>query len=141
MGNNLLIIKGMLPTLSVHPETSLTESWTTFGVGFGIVFLVLSLLVILFYAVPSIFNQITRYTLYRKYQQDRHMQHRERAERVKNQTAPLVMSAYDNAAIATALHLYFSELHDEESNVITIKRIERRYSPWSSKIYSVRHMN
>jgi hypothetical protein len=41
----------------------------------------------------------------------------------------------DIVAIAIALHLYTDEVHDNESNVITIKRIERRYSPWSSKIY------
>ncbi|MDP4239428.1 MAG: hypothetical protein Q8904_08170 [Bacteroidota bacterium] len=41
----------------------------------------------------------------------------------------------DVVAIAMALHLYYGEVHDNESNVITIKRIERRYSPWSSKIY------
>jgi hypothetical protein len=41
----------------------------------------------------------------------------------------------DVVAIAMALHLYYGEVHDDESNVITIKRIERRYSPWSSKIY------
>lgn len=43
----------------------------------------------------------------------------------------------DIAAIAMALHLFYDEVHDNESNVITIKRIERRYSPWSSKIYGV----
>jgi len=36
-----------------------------------------------------------------------------------------------------ALHLFYDEVHDDESNVITIKRIERRYSPWSSKIYGI----
>jgi len=36
-----------------------------------------------------------------------------------------------------ALHLFMNEMHDEESNVITIKRIERRYSPWNSKIYGL----
>jgi len=41
----------------------------------------------------------------------------------------------DVVAIAMALHLFYDEVHDDESNVITIKRIERRYSPWSSKIY------
>jgi len=40
-------------------------------------------------------------------------------------------------AIAMALHLFYDEVHDDESNVITIKRIERRYSPWSSKIYGI----
>ncbi len=43
----------------------------------------------------------------------------------------------DVVAIAMALHLFYDEVHDDESNVITIKRIERRYSPWSSKIYGV----
>ena len=43
----------------------------------------------------------------------------------------------DMVAIAMALHLYYDEVHDDESNVITIKRIERRYSPWSSKIYGI----
>lgn len=42
-----------------------------------------------------------------------------------------------SAAISMALYLYH-ELHDEESNVITIKRVSKRYSPWSSKIYAIR---
>lgn len=42
-----------------------------------------------------------------------------------------------NAAIGTALYLYFNQLHDEESNVVTIDKVERRYSPWSSKIYNM----
>lgn len=41
------------------------------------------------------------------------------------------------AAISMALHLFLSDEHDEESNIITIKRIERRYSPWNSKIYGL----
>lgn len=44
-----------------------------------------------------------------------------------------------NAAIAMALHLYFDELHDEESNIITIKNATKQYSPWSSKIYGVQN--
>ena len=43
----------------------------------------------------------------------------------------------DMVAIAMALQMYYDEVHDDESNVITIKRIERRYSPWSSKIYGI----
>jgi len=45
--------------------------------------------------------------------------------------------ANEIAAISMALHLYMNDMHDEESNVITIKRIERRYSPWNSKIYGL----
>ncbi len=42
-----------------------------------------------------------------------------------------------SAAISLALYLC-NELHDEESNVITIKRVSKTYSPWSSKIYTLR---
>ena len=42
--------------------------------------------------------------------------------------------ALDSAAIATALHLYYDDVHDEESHIITIKSVERRYSPCNSKI-------
>lgn len=48
------------------------------------------------------------------------------------------MSDDEKAAIFLALHMYLSgTAHDIESNVITIQRIQRRYSPWSSKIYSM----
>jgi Na+-transporting methylmalonyl-CoA/oxaloacetate decarboxylase gamma subunit len=43
-----------------------------------------------------------------------------------------------NAAIAVALHLYDSEIHDEENTILTIQRAPRFYSPWSSKIYGIR---
>lgn len=42
-----------------------------------------------------------------------------------------------SAAISMALYLC-NELHDKESNVITIKRVSKTYSPWSSKIYTLR---
>jgi hypothetical protein len=49
----------------------------------------------------------------------------------------VVMSGEENAAIAAALYLFFSELHDEEKYVMTIRKVSRTYSPWSSKIYGV----
>lgn len=50
------------------------------------------------------------------------------------------LSANDSAAIAMALSLYYTAAHDEESAIITIKTVERRYSPWSSKIYGVNNL-
>jgi glutaconyl-CoA/methylmalonyl-CoA decarboxylase subunit delta len=47
------------------------------------------------------------------------------------------MTGEENAAIAAALYIYFSEMHDEEKYVMTIKKVSRNYSPWSSKIYGV----
>lgn len=48
------------------------------------------------------------------------------------------MSGEVSAAIAMALHLYQSELHDYENTVLTIQKVSRTYSPWSSKIYTLR---
>ncbi|MDE5944808.1 MAG: lamin tail domain-containing protein [Rikenella sp.] len=41
------------------------------------------------------------------------------------------------AAIAIALRRYEEDLHDIESHVLTINRVARAYSPWSSKIYGL----
>ncbi len=41
------------------------------------------------------------------------------------------------AAISAAVFLVMSEDHDEENTIVTIKRVSRTYSPWSSKIYGV----
>lgn len=38
------------------------------------------------------------------------------------------------AAISAAIYMYNAELHDEESTVLTINKVSRIYSPWSSKI-------
>ena len=46
-------------------------------------------------------------------------------------------SGDENAAICTALYLYFSEMHDEEKYVMTIRKVSKTYSPWSSKIYGI----
>lgn len=41
------------------------------------------------------------------------------------------------AAIAAAIYLYDEELHDEEATVLTINKVSRAYSPWSSKIHGL----
>ena len=67
-----------------------------------------------------------------------------RAKKLKKETtqakaAPVkvVMTGEENAAIAAALYLFFSELHDQEKYVMTIKKVSRTYSPWSSKFYNI----
>ena len=44
------------------------------------------------------------------------------------------------AAIAVALKMYKSDLHDRESEMLTINRITRAYSPWNSKIHGLTQM-
>ena len=44
------------------------------------------------------------------------------------------------AAISIALHLHETEVYDLESSILTIEKTARTYSPWSSKIYSMRQI-
>ena len=44
------------------------------------------------------------------------------------------------AAIATALYEIDEDVHDLENTVLTIHKVTRRYSPWNSKIYSMRDL-
>jgi Na+-transporting methylmalonyl-CoA/oxaloacetate decarboxylase gamma subunit len=44
------------------------------------------------------------------------------------------------AAISAAIHLFYQqeEAHDLENTILTIDKVTRTYSPWSSKIYGLR---
>ncbi len=56
----------------------------------------------------------------------------------KQVVAPQPMISQEEiAAIATALKIYKSVLHDSESEVVTILSIKRAYSPWNSKIHGL----
>lgn len=94
-------------------------------VGYVVVFLALLLLFNLFSLVPKLINLNIKNRLRREGKYDC-------ADKVDEE-----LSGDTVAAVATAIYLYLNDLHDEESGVITVKRIDRRYSPWSSKIYSV----
>ena len=48
----------------------------------------------------------------------------------------------DDLAVVIGLALALAkDVHDEESGFVTIQRVERRYSPWSSKIYGLNGLN
>ena len=48
-------------------------------------------------------------------------------------------SGEEIAAISMALHEHFNQ-HDNESFTLTVKKMKRAYSPWSSKIYGLREI-
>jgi len=50
---------------------------------------------------------------------------------------PQKLTGQENAAIATAIYLYFTQLHDDESTKLTIKKVKKDYSPWSSRVHSI----
>ena len=94
-------------------------------VGYIIVFMALVVLIVIFTTIPRIINMKVRTELRRK------------GKEVTNQPDELSVGGDISADISMALHLYLNDMHDEETNVITISRIQRRYSPWSSKIYNI----
>ena len=99
-------------------------------VGFGIVFVVLVLLI----AVITLFGKV----MAPKAKVTKTTTSGAGNATVKvEKTTEEHIPALDSAAIAAALHMYFDDVHDEESLVVTIKTVERRYSPWNSKIYGL----
>ena len=98
-------------------------------IGYLIVFLALVLLYFVFRYVLPLFFKIK---LYRR---------AAREGRALDESELNVISGEANAAIATAIYLYLSEIHDEESNIITIRKISKSYSPWNSKIYNMRNFH
>jgi Na+-transporting methylmalonyl-CoA/oxaloacetate decarboxylase gamma subunit len=107
--------------------------------GLGIVFLILLLLFAVFSYTPQIFT--FDYSSWIK-----GMVSPRRKATILPEKRPGDISATDlsgevNAAIAAAIHLYRSEMHDYENTVLTISKVSRTYSPWSSKIYGLRNLN
>jgi len=114
-------------TAAVTGLDSLT--WTIVVVGIGIVFL--SLLIVYWF-----FRYVLTFILNFRFKSFARKKGIDPAEAL---TAKTIQSGEVNAAIAMALYQYFNELHDVESGVVTIKRVSRHYSPWSSKLYNMRN--
>jgi Na+-transporting methylmalonyl-CoA/oxaloacetate decarboxylase gamma subunit len=108
-----------------------SETWTITILGWLIVFAALIFLVGIFLLIPKIIKWITKRTL--------RNQARHTGKELTDDS--LMLTGEMNAAISMALFLYFNEIHEDESNVITIKEVKRRYSPWSSKLYGMNNMN
>ena len=63
------------------------------------------------------------------------------AEAPKTSTAAGWKVDDDLAAVIGLALALAKDVHDEESGFVTIQRVERRYSPWSSKIYGLNGLN
>ncbi len=105
-------------------------TWTVVIVGIGIVFVAL-LLVYLFFRYVLTFILNFRFRSFAR---------KKGIDPAEVHNAKTIQSGEVNAAIAMALYSYFNELHDVESGVITIKRVSKNYSPWSSKLYNMKNL-
>ena len=107
----------------------ITSEYTTLAlVGYVIVFVALISLYFVFQYIPVLLSYFT------KRQLKRALKRKGDQEEVNDDIA---ITGEVSAAISIALHLFFNELHDDEKTILTIKKISKRYSPWSSKIYNV----
>jgi len=105
-------------------------TWTIVAVGIGIVFISL-LIVYLFFRYVLTFILNFRFRSFAR---------KKGIDPATVDTARTMMSGEVNAAIAMALYSYLNEFHDVESGVMTIKRVSKNYSPWSSKLYSMKNL-
>ncbi|MEE9431278.1 MAG: OadG family protein [Melioribacteraceae bacterium] len=96
--------------------------------GYGIVFMALLLL---FFSISTLSRIILK-------------KQRKNRKRKDNKTNKLSEEDGDDisgetaAAISMALYLNFDEAHDKENTILTIKKIQRAYSPWNSKYHGLR---
>ncbi|MDR2083420.1 MAG: OadG family protein [Bacteroidales bacterium] len=107
---------------------AITWDWSAFDslaitiglVGIIVVFVALLFLSFIYMLIPKILNIKSK-------------------RKIKKEDSDVVKENVDAsgeacAAISAALHMYFNDLHDVESNVLTINTQEvKRQSPWSDK--------
>ncbi len=118
--------------LIIHFDLSaMNNGLITAIVGYLIVFTALVLLYFVFYYMPKILKLNLKNIFQSKAKNQNEISPEEEEE----------LSGETNAAISMALYLYMSELHDEESNIMTIEKVSKTYSPWSSKIYGLRNFS
>jgi len=98
-------------------------------IGYTIVFICLAFLWFIFSMIPKIIKYFTAKKLQKT---------SPKCAQIANEED---MDAGVIAAISTVIHLYLNEQHDDESYNMTIKKITKRYSPWSSKIYAMNNLN
>jgi glutaconyl-CoA/methylmalonyl-CoA decarboxylase subunit delta len=93
--------------------------------GYSVVFLSFFLLALLFSVIPKILSWNVRRTF------------DDKGDEAKRALAGNMIPGEVSAAISVAISLYLDELHDQENAILTIRKVGKSYSPWSSKIYNV----
>ena len=117
-------------TTTINKNSHLFQQIDPWGIGmtvigYVVVFLALLFLYLIFSNLTKLLNLNVKRAL-------------KREGKLLEAKEDLSITGEVNAAIAMAIHLYFAEIHDNESTVLTINKVSRTYSPWSSKIYGLR---
>jgi Na+-transporting methylmalonyl-CoA/oxaloacetate decarboxylase gamma subunit len=97
--------------------------------GYSVVFLSFFLLALIFRVIPKILTWNVR----RRFDDE--------GDETKKALAGNMIPGEVSAAISMAISLYLDELHDQETAILTIRKVGKTYSPWNSKIYNVINTN
>jgi Na+-transporting methylmalonyl-CoA/oxaloacetate decarboxylase gamma subunit len=115
---------------------------TGFGMAFVammVVFFALALLFVFFKNMSRVLRMdLSKQKIARSLTKTRLGRSEEQETTQAGQQEDFHLSGEVNAAIAMTLYLYINELHDAENTILTINKVSRTYSPWSSKIYGLR---
>lgn len=115
-------------------ETFATQDKNGFAMtvmAMAIVFSALLLLCICFYVISKIGEYVSKHNKAKS--QGASLRELSKEERPQHD------SGEEIAAIVMALHEHL-DTHDRENTVLTINKVKRAYSPWSSKIYGLREV-
>ena len=113
--------------LSAVREPIATHDWVVTIGGFLIVIMALVVLFCIFTGCSKLVNHD-----FKKAKKEK------KANVAPNTSTAAGWKVDEDLAVVIGLALALSkDVHDEESGFVTIKRVERRYSPWSSKIYGL----
>ncbi len=109
-------------------NTNWSDAFTIMGLGLLIVFIVLILLVFLLIGFGKIFNK----------KNNQEEPDKELIGTIATSNNNALSDDNEKAAIAMALYLFYADVHDEESYVITID--DQQPSAWNSKIYNLNNL-
>ena len=115
----------MINDISLNFRAVIDEGIVVAVVGYVTVFLALLVLYLAFTYLAKFYSFQVRRKLARK------------GKKIDKAKEDIFIPGDVVAAISLAIYIAH-ELHDEESNVITIKRISRTYTPWSNRLDGMR---
>ncbi|MBK8806091.1 MAG: OadG family protein [Bacteroidales bacterium] len=114
----------------LYTMPDLSEGWLMLAIGMGVTFTVLAILFLVF---SQLKNLVTLFDGTHKKTKTVDVTSQSKSKNPE-------LTADVNAAISMALYYYLNDQHDHESEVVTIKAQQRKYSPWSSKIYGLNNI-
>jgi hypothetical protein len=135
MNMNFIILQAQAVVASSNEQATQMNSSASTGISFGTQLLLIGLLVLIllwlyhtFYVKPKVITKT----------QTKPVPTATEGDMKKPQINTGEITDEVSAVIGLALFLYKQQISDYEKARLTIDRVSRTYSPWSSKIYGLR---